>query len=73
MAIYCPKQSNYKKAGYGNGVFRYAPEKRNRRGKSGHPLEVHGGRTRDASDAILNYRAHFIEMRPETRNLKPET
>lgn len=27
---------------------------------------VHGGRTRDASDAILNYRAHFIEMRPET-------
>ena len=27
---------------------------------------VPGGRTRDASDAILNYRAHFIEMRPET-------
>lgn len=27
------------------------------------------GRTRDASDAILNYRAHFIEMRPETYNL----
>lgn len=34
---------------------------------------VPGGRTRDASDAILNYRAHFIEMRPETYNLKPKT
>lgn len=26
MAIYCPKQSNYKKAGYGNACFDMHPK-----------------------------------------------